>query len=82
MYMAYWFVIIYQKHFVWLISSNCILSSILRTFFIENDAEVLSAYYTWLVAFTNIIYKQSIQVKLSNEGAHYTHMCTIIDQIG
>ncbi len=36
----------------------------MRTFFIENDAEILRSHYTWKVAFTNIIHKQSIQVKL------------------
>jgi hypothetical protein len=35
-----------------------------RTFYIENDAEILPAHYTWKVAFTNLIHKQSIQVKL------------------
>jgi hypothetical protein len=42
----------------------CIIFSIVRTFFIENDAEILHARYTWKVAFTNLIHKQSIQVKL------------------
>ncbi len=41
-----------------------ILSSIVRTFLFENDAEILHAHYTWKVAFTNLIHKQSIQVKL------------------
>ncbi len=41
-----------------------IISSIVRTFFIENDAEILHVHYTWKVAFTNLIHKQSIQVKL------------------
>ena len=41
-----------------------IISSKVRTFFIENDAEILHMYYTWKVAFTNLIHKQSIQVKL------------------
>jgi hypothetical protein len=40
------------------------LSSILHTFFIENDAEILCVLYTWKVAFTNLIHKQSIRVKL------------------
>jgi hypothetical protein len=39
-------------------------TSIVRTFFIEKDAEILSAHYTWKVAFTNLIHKQSIEVKL------------------
>jgi hypothetical protein len=39
-----------------------ILSSIVRTFFIENDAEILHTRYTWKVAFINLIHKQSIQV--------------------
>jgi len=33
-------------------------------FFIEKDAEILPAHYTCKVAFTNLIHKQSIQVKL------------------
>ncbi len=41
-----------------------ILSSIVRTFFIENDAEILPAHYTRKVAFTNLIHKRSILVKL------------------
>ena len=41
-----------------------ILSSKVRTFFIVNDAEILSAHYTWKVAFTNLIHIQSIKVKL------------------
>ncbi len=41
-----------------------ILSSIVCTFFIENDAEILPAHYAWKVLFTNLIHKQSIQVKL------------------
>ncbi len=50
-------------------------------FFIENDAEILPAHFTWKKAFTNPIHKQSIQVKLKNEGAHYTCMCTLLDKI-
>ncbi len=46
-----------------------ILSTIVQTFFNENDAKILHARYTWKVAFTT---KQSIQVKLLNEGTHYT----------
>ncbi len=42
----------------------CILSSKVRTFFIENDAEILPVHYTWKVAFANLIHKQIIQVKL------------------
>jgi hypothetical protein len=42
----------------------CILLSIVRTFFLESDAEMLTVHYTWKVAFTNLIHKQSIQVKL------------------
>ncbi len=42
---------------------NCILLSIVCTFFIEYDAELLLARYTWKVGFTNFIHKQSIQVK-------------------
>ncbi len=42
----------------------CFLSSIVHTFFIENDAEIKPAHYTWKVPFTNLIHKQSIQVKL------------------
>ncbi len=49
--------------------------------YIENDAEILPAHYTWKVAFTNLIHKQSIQVKLSDEGAHYTRMHTILNKI-
>jgi hypothetical protein len=30
------------------------------TFFIEKDAEILRARYTWKEAFTNLIHKQSI----------------------
>ncbi len=41
-----------------------ILLSIARTFFIENDTEILCAHYTWKVAFPNLIHKQNIQVKL------------------
>jgi hypothetical protein len=41
-----------------------ILSSVVRIFFIENDAEILLAHYTWKVTFTNLIHKQSIKVKL------------------
>ncbi len=41
-----------------------ILPSIVHTFFIENDAEILPAHYTWKVALTNLIQKQSTQVKL------------------
>ncbi len=33
-------------------------------FFIENVAEILPAHYIYKVAFTNLIHKQSIQVKL------------------
>jgi hypothetical protein len=44
--------------------NGCILFSIVRTFFIENEAEILHAHYTSKVAFTNLIHKQSIQVKL------------------
>jgi hypothetical protein len=48
-----------------LVSRNCrILSSIVRTFFIENEAEILPAQDTWEEAFTNLIHKQSIQLKL------------------
>jgi hypothetical protein len=40
-------------------------SSIVHTFFIKNDATILPThYYTWKVAFTNLIHKQSIQLKL------------------
>jgi len=52
-----------------------------HTFLIENDAEILPADCTWKVAFTNLISKQSMQVKLQNEGAHYTHVRTIVDKI-
>ena len=31
-------------------TSYCILSSILSTFYIENDAEIFPAHYTWKVA--------------------------------
>ncbi len=41
-----------------------ILLSIVCTFFIENDAEILHVHYTWKVAFTDLFHKQSIQVKL------------------
>jgi hypothetical protein len=41
----------------------CILLSIVCTFFIEYDAKILPACYTWKVGFTNVIHKQSIQVK-------------------
>jgi hypothetical protein len=44
--------------------ANClVLWSIVCTFLIENDAEILPVYFTWKVAFTNLIHKQSIQVK-------------------
>jgi hypothetical protein len=36
----------------------CILSSIVCIFFIENDAEILCAHYTWKVELTNLIHKQ------------------------
>ncbi len=55
-----------------------ILLSIVQTFFNENDAEILHARYTWKVAFTT---KQSIQVKLLNEGTHYTCMHTLLHKI-
>ncbi len=42
----------------------CILLSTVHTFLIENDAEILHAHYTWKVAFTNLIHKQSIHVNL------------------
>jgi hypothetical protein len=35
----------------------CILSSILHTFFIENESEILHAHYTSKVAFANLIHK-------------------------
>jgi hypothetical protein len=41
-----------------------ILSSTVHTFLIENDAEILPAHFNWKVASTNLIHKQSIQVKL------------------
>jgi hypothetical protein len=41
-----------------------ILLSIMHTFFIEKHAEILCVRYTWKVAFTILIHKQSIQVKL------------------
>ena len=40
---------------------------------IENDAEIVPVHYTWKVALTNLIHKQSINVKLQNEGVYYTH---------
>ncbi len=43
---------------------NRILSSIVPTFYIENDAEILPAHYTCKVAFTNLIHIQNVQVKL------------------
>ncbi len=47
------------------LTSYHILLSIVHTFFFENDAEIVPAhYYTWKVALTNLIHKQSIQVKL------------------
>ncbi len=42
------------------LTDYCILLSIVCTFFIENVAEILSVPYTWKVAFTNLIHKQSI----------------------
>jgi hypothetical protein len=40
---------------------NChILLSIVCTFLIENNAEILPAHYTWKVAFTNLIHIPSI----------------------
>jgi hypothetical protein len=33
-------------------------------FFIENDAEIFPAYYTWKVTFANLFHKQCIQVIL------------------
>ncbi len=41
-----------------------ILFCILHMFFIENDVEILRANYTRKEAFTNLIHKQSIQIKL------------------
>ncbi len=41
-----------------------ILLSIVCTFFIENDAEILPTHYAWKIAFTNLIHKQSIEVIL------------------
>jgi hypothetical protein len=41
-----------------------ILSSIVHTFFIENDADILPVHYTWKVAFTNLIHERSIQAEL------------------
>ncbi len=41
-----------------------ILLNIVHTFFIENDAVILNVHYTWKQAFTNLIHKQSVQVKL------------------
>jgi len=38
--------------------------SIVRTFFIENDAEILPVHYIWKVAFPSFIHNQSIQVQL------------------
>ncbi len=35
--------------------NGCILLGIVCTFFIENDAEILHAHYTWKVALTNLI---------------------------
>jgi hypothetical protein len=46
------------------LSHTVILSSIVHTFFIENDAKILPVYYTWKVAVTNQNNKQSVQVKL------------------
>jgi hypothetical protein len=48
---------------------------------IENYAEILHVHCTWKVAFTNLIHKQSIQVKLLNEGLHHTCLHTILDKI-
>ncbi len=58
----------------------CILLSIVHAFFIENDTEILPAHYTWKVAFANLIHKESVQVKLQNEGGHCTHMHTLLDK--
>ncbi len=44
--------------------SFAILLSIVCTFFIENDTEILPAHYAWKVAFTNLIHKQSFRVIL------------------
>ncbi len=33
-----------------------ILSSLVCTFFIENDAEILPVHYTWKETFTNLIH--------------------------
>jgi hypothetical protein len=35
-----------------------------QTFFIENDAEILPAHYTWKVVFANLINERSIEEKL------------------
>jgi hypothetical protein len=67
------------------LSSKCSKSSkfVYRgTFFIEKDADIVPSHYTWKVAFTNLIHKQRIQVKLLNEGAHYTRMCTTLEKFG
>ncbi len=66
---------------LWIVKWFCILLCKVHTFFIENDAEMLPAHYTWNLALTCLIHKQSIQVKLKNEGEHYTHMHTILDKI-
>ncbi len=51
--------------FYWNFYFACrILLRIVHTFFIENDAEILREHYPWKVAFTNLIHKQNIHVKL------------------
>ncbi len=37
------------KHSIlqWYVINDCILSSIVHTFYIENDAEIFPAHYTW-----------------------------------
>jgi hypothetical protein len=45
------------------INNYQILLSIVYTFFIENESEILPAHYTWKVPFTNLIHIPSIQVK-------------------
>ncbi len=54
--------IVYTTQLPFITNTNyCMLLSKVHTFFIENDAEMLLAHYTWKVAFTNLIHKQSIQ---------------------
>ncbi len=79
-----------RRHQIWQISnkhtgllprviSYLILSSIVCTFFIENDAEILRVHYTWKVVHTNLIHKHVFRWNCKMK-VHYTCMHTILDK--